>query len=72
MKKRRKDLICKYESYAIMGACFAVYCDKGCGFLEAVYQECLEIEFEHLKIPTAAQPSILSDLQTLFRVLLRV
>jgi GxxExxY protein len=23
-----------------------VYEDKGCGFLEAVYQECLEIEFE--------------------------
>jgi GxxExxY protein len=32
------------ETYAILGACFAVYRDKGCGFLEAVYQECLEIE----------------------------
>jgi hypothetical protein len=24
-----------------------VYKDKGCGFLEAVYQECLEIELEY-------------------------
>jgi hypothetical protein len=23
---------------------FEVYTEKGCGFLEAVYQECLEIE----------------------------
>jgi GxxExxY protein len=34
-----------------MGACFNVYKDKGCGFLEAVYQECLQIEFVHQKIP---------------------
>ena len=32
------------ETYATLGACFAIYRDKGCGFLEAVYQECLEIE----------------------------
>ncbi|HOY58520.1 MAG TPA: GxxExxY protein [Verrucomicrobiota bacterium] len=40
-----KDLICKAESYRIIGACFEVYKEKGCGFLEAVYQECLELEF---------------------------
>lgn len=34
------------ETYEILGACFEVYKEKGCGFLEAVYQECLEIEFE--------------------------
>ncbi len=39
------DLIYKDECYKIMGACFEVYKEKGCGFLEAVYQECLEIEF---------------------------
>lgn len=38
------EIIYKQESYQIMGACFEVYKEKGCGFLEAVYQECLEIE----------------------------
>jgi len=32
------ELIYKEESYAIMGACFAVYQDKGCGFLEPVWE----------------------------------
>ena len=45
------SIIHEKESYAIMGACFEVYRDKGCGFLEAVYQECLEIEFAHRQIP---------------------
>jgi GxxExxY protein len=40
------DFLYKDESYRILGACFEVYKEKGCGFLEAVYQECLEIEFE--------------------------
>ena len=40
------NLIYKEESYAIMGACFEVYKEKGNGFLEPVYQECLEIELE--------------------------
>jgi GxxExxY protein len=38
------ELVYKEESYRIIGACFEVYKEKGCGFLEAVYQECLEIE----------------------------
>ena len=38
------EILFKDEAYAIIGACFEVYNDKGCGFLEAVYQECLEIE----------------------------
>ncbi len=36
-----KDIVFKEESYAIVGACFEVYNEKGCGFLEPVYQECL-------------------------------
>jgi len=40
------ELIYKDESYAIIGACMAVYKEKGCGFLETVYHECLEIELE--------------------------
>lgn len=46
------------ESYKIMGACFEVHNPKGCGFLEAVYQECLEIELEHMAIPFTAQPKL--------------
>ena len=49
------DLVYKAESYRIIGACFEVYKDKGCGFLESVYQECLEIEFEAQKIPFQSQ-----------------
>ena len=45
-------------SYAIMGACFAVHKEKGCGFLEPVYQECMEIELEHLGIPFEAQKEL--------------
>jgi GxxExxY protein len=47
----KQQLLYKAESYAIVGACFAVYKDKGCGFLEPVYHECLEIEFESQQIP---------------------
>ena len=50
-KEEKADLICKNECYAIVGACFEVYKDKGCGFLEPVYHECLEIEFELQRIP---------------------
>ena len=52
------DIIYKEESYAIMGACFEVYREKGCGFLEAVYQECLEIEFRLRRIDVVPQPRL--------------
>jgi len=55
------DLIYKEESYAIMGACFEVYKEKGCGFLEPVYQECLELELRERGIPFVAQPGIKID-----------
>ena len=51
-----KELIYREESYAIMGACFEVYKEKGCGFLEAVYQECLEMELGDRGIPFVAHP----------------
>ena len=50
------EIIYKRESYAIIGACFEVYNEKGCGFLEPVYQECLGIEFEYQRIPAIAHP----------------
>ena len=41
------EIIYKEEGYQVNGVCFEVYKEKGCGFLEDVYQECLEIEFGH-------------------------
>lgn len=52
------NIIYKEESYAIQGAVFEVYKEMGNGFLEAVYQECLEIEFENKKIPFVSQPML--------------
>ena len=52
------EIIYKEESYAIVGACFEGYNDKGCGFLEPVYQECLGIEFEYQQIPAIPKPSL--------------
>jgi GxxExxY protein len=52
------EIIYKKESYAIIGACFAVYNEKGCGFLEPVYQECLGIELECQRIPAIVKPSL--------------
>ena len=48
------NLLFEQESYQIIGACFEVYRDKGCGFLESVYQECMEIELRLRGIPFAA------------------
>jgi len=42
---QQKELLYRDESYLIRGAVFAVYREMGCGFLEAVYQECLQREF---------------------------
>ena len=55
-KEEKAELIYKDESYAILGACFTVYRDKGCGFLEAIYHECLEIELEFQRIPFLSKP----------------
>jgi GxxExxY protein len=49
------ELIYKEESYKIIGACFEVYKEMGCRFLEPVYQECLEKELTLQGIPFDAQ-----------------
>ena len=54
----KTDIIYPEESYQIIGACFEVYKEKGCGFLEGVYQECLEIELGLRAIPFVAQKSL--------------
>ncbi len=59
MSERKKaGLLYEEESYAVIGACFEVYREKGCGFLEAVYQECLAIEFGLRGIPFEEQPTL--------------
>jgi len=46
------------ETYAIRGAVFDVYREMGHGFLEAVYQECLEKELNLKGIPFVAHPEL--------------
>src|SRR5690606_941040 len=49
--------------YAIRGAAMRVHAEMGSGFLEAVYQECLAIEFEESGIPAEGE----KDLQLVYR-----
>lgn len=51
-----KEFVHGEETHAVLGACFEVYKEKGCGFLEAVFQECLEFELADRGVPYVAQP----------------
>jgi GxxExxY protein len=55
-KEPEGQLLYKDQSYAIIGACFAVYKEKGCGFTEPLYHEILEIELELQRIPFLSKP----------------
>ena len=46
------------ETHRILGACFEVYKEKGCGFVEPAYQECLELELVSQGIEFRAQQEI--------------
>ena len=52
------EILYKKESYQILGACFEVYREKGNGFLESVYQECMALEFAERKIEFVEQPKL--------------
>ena len=51
-------LIFEEETFAIRGAVFEVYREMGSGFLEAVYQECLEKELTSRGIPHVSQQEL--------------
>ena len=51
-------ILFKDEVYAIQGAVFDVYREMGCGFLEPVYQECLEKELKLRGIPSESQKEL--------------
>jgi GxxExxY protein len=53
------EVVYREESYRVMGACFEVYREMGCGFLEPVYQECLELEFELQGLPFKPQAELI-------------
>ncbi len=55
---QNEKIIYKEEAYKIQGAVFEVYREIGSGFLEAVYQECLEREFANQEIPFAVQQEL--------------
>jgi GxxExxY protein len=57
-KDTNGKILYQEESYAIQGAVFEVYRELGFGFLEPVYQECLEKELGNRKIPFTAQPEL--------------
>jgi hypothetical protein len=48
------ELIYKDQSYALNGACFKVYKEKGNGFAEPVHLEFMELELISQKIPSTA------------------
>ena len=52
------DFLFAEQSYALQGAFFEVYRQLGSGFLESVYQECLEVELKSRGIPFVAQKEL--------------
>lgn len=54
-----EDYLYERETYQIIGAMMEVHKTLGCGFLEAVYQEALAIEFEKQKIPFVKEKRLL-------------
>lgn len=58
MTDPESSLIFPDECYAIQGAAFEVYRHMGHGYLEAVYQECLEKEMNFRKIHFISKPEL--------------
>jgi GxxExxY protein len=58
------EIIFKEESYKIIGACMEVHKKLGTGFLESVYYEALELEFNKMNIPYEREKNYLSITRT--------
>ena len=52
------ELLYKEEVFSIIGAAMEVHREKGFGFVEPVYQECMEIELLERNIPAAGQKEL--------------
>ncbi len=56
--EKHEKILFKEECYVIQGAAFEVYREMGCGFLEAVYQECFEKELTARSVPFVTQQEL--------------
>lgn len=54
----RKEILYRDEVFKLMGACMEVHREKGHGFLEPVYHECLELEAKMQKLPLVSKPKL--------------
>jgi GxxExxY protein len=55
---KQHDLLFKDECYKIVGCAMEVHRELGTGFLEAVYQEALALEFTEQRVPFKPQEII--------------
>jgi GxxExxY protein len=52
------EILFKEEVYALVGAAMEVHWEKGFGFVEPVYQECMELELADRNIAAIAQKEL--------------
>ena len=58
MSENEDFILYRDESHEIMECAFSVYNNLGSGFLEAIYQEALEVELRERSIPFESQKEI--------------
>lgn len=53
-----KEVLFREETYELIGACIEVHREKGPGFLEQVYHECLMLEAKNRKVLLTSKPKL--------------